>query len=155
MGAASPHYRTITPRTAMVRLPLPMRRCLHRTGPQFRRPYRPEAAGRLALPKQAFGRAGVTLVGTWREAQPRRLPDIHPAWVRRRVAIAPRTVPPLVAREAALVALSRRATPRLPALPQPQGRVSLARAGRPPDGGPEGRWGRRDGLSGAGLLAQR
>jgi hypothetical protein len=77
MWAAYHNYRTITTLTEIVRLTLQIRRCLNRTCPQFRRPYRPEAEGRLALPKHEFGLDVVALVGTWRYAQHRSIPDIH------------------------------------------------------------------------------
>jgi hypothetical protein len=48
MWAASHNYRTITTLDDVVHLTLQIRRCLNRPCPQFRRPYRPEAEGRLA-----------------------------------------------------------------------------------------------------------
>jgi hypothetical protein len=51
-----------------------MRQCLTPACPQFRRPYRPEAEGRLALPKQEVDLDVVLLVGTWRYGQHRSLP---------------------------------------------------------------------------------
>jgi hypothetical protein len=48
MWAASHHYRTITTLDDVVHLTLHIRRCLQRCCPQFHRPYRPEAEGRLA-----------------------------------------------------------------------------------------------------------
>ena len=51
MRAAYHNYRTITTLDDVVHLTLQIRRCLNRRCPQFHRPYRPEAEGRLALPK--------------------------------------------------------------------------------------------------------
>ena len=51
MWAAYHNYRTITTLEAIIRLTLQIRRCLNPACPQARKPYRPEAAGRLALPK--------------------------------------------------------------------------------------------------------
>jgi hypothetical protein len=154
MWGAYHKSRPITTLTEVVRLTLPMRRCLTRTCPQFRRPYRPEAEGRLALPKPDVGLDVVTLVGTLRYAQHRRLPDIHQELVRRCIAIAPRTVQHLVERYEALVARSLRDTTRLQALPPPQGRVLLALDGLQPDVGHEVLWVLRDCLSTEVLLAR-
>ena len=55
MWAAYHNSRTITTLDDVVHLTLQIRRCLNRTCPQFRRPYRPEVEGRLALPKYEFG----------------------------------------------------------------------------------------------------
>jgi hypothetical protein len=75
MWAASHNYRTITPLTAVLRLPLKIRRCLTPDCPQFPHPYRPEEAGRLALPTHAFGRDVIAVVGTLRHAQHRSMPE--------------------------------------------------------------------------------
>jgi hypothetical protein len=48
MWAASQNSRTSTTLEDVIPLTLHIRRCLHRSCPQFRRPYRPEAEGRLA-----------------------------------------------------------------------------------------------------------
>jgi hypothetical protein len=154
MWAAYHNYRTITTLNEVVRLTLQIRRCLNRTCPQFRRPYRPEAEGRLALPKHEFGLDVVTLVGTLRYAQHRSIPDIHQELVHRRIAIAPRTVQHLVERYEELVALSLSDTTRLQALTQPQGRVVLALDGLQPDVGHEVLWVLRDCLSTEVLLAR-
>jgi hypothetical protein len=107
------------------------------------------------LPKHAFGLDGIAWVGTLRSAQHRSLPAIHPHLRSRGVAMAPRTVRPLRERYDALRTLSRTATARLQRLTQAQGRGMLARDGLQPDVGHEVLWVRRDGLSGAVLLARR
>ena len=66
MWAAYHNYRTITTLDDVVHLTLQIRRCLNRACPQFRRPYRPEAEGRLALPKHEFGLDVMACVGTLR-----------------------------------------------------------------------------------------
>jgi hypothetical protein len=48
MWAAYHNYRTITLLEDVVHLTRQMRRCLNRAWPPCRRPYRPEAEGRLA-----------------------------------------------------------------------------------------------------------
>ena len=65
MGRLS-NYRTITTLDDVVHLTLQIRRCLNRACPQFRRPYRPEEEGRLALPKHEFGLDVIAWVGTLR-----------------------------------------------------------------------------------------
>src|SRR5262245_46630126 len=76
MWAAYHHYRTITTLGAMVRLTLQIRRCLKPACPQVRKPYRPEAAGRLALPKPAFGLDVLPCIGTQRYAHHASIPTI-------------------------------------------------------------------------------
>src|SRR5438132_11786739 len=63
MWAAYHNYRTITTLEALVRLTLQIRRCLNQACPPWRKPYRPEPEGRLALPNQAFGLDVLTCVG--------------------------------------------------------------------------------------------
>ena len=155
MWAAYHNYRTITTLEAILRLTLQMRRCLNPACPQVRQPYRPEAEGRLALPKHAFGLAVLTCIGTPRSAHHHSVPTIHQALVERGMAVAPRTVTKLLERYDELVALSLQDTARLRRLTQPQGRVSLALDGLQPDVGHEVLWALRDGLSGAVLLARR
>ena len=55
MWAASHNYRTITPLTDVLRLTRKIRHCIPPDCPQVRHPYRPEAAGRLVLPKHECG----------------------------------------------------------------------------------------------------
>src|SRR5262244_4540424 len=86
MWAAYHNYRTITTLEAIVRLTLQIRRCLNPACPQVRKPYRPEAEGRLALPTHEFGLDVITLRGTLRYAQHRSVPEIHQALGHRRVA---------------------------------------------------------------------
>jgi hypothetical protein len=154
MWAAYHNYRTITTLEDVLHLTLQIRRCLNRACPQCRRPYRPEAAGRLALPKQEFGLDGMAWVGTLRYAQPRSLPEIHQHLLHRGVAVAPRTVTPLLERYDALLTLSLTDTARLPRITQAQGRVILALDGLQPDVGHEVRWVLRACLSGDVLRAR-
>ena len=154
MWAAYHNYRTITTLEAIMRLTLQMRRCLNPACPQVRKPYRPEAEGRLALPQHAFGLDVIAFVGQQRYGYHRSVPEIHQALVERRVAVAPRTVPKLLERYDELVALSLQDTARLRRLTQPQGRVSLALDGLQPDVGQEVLWVLRDCLSGEVLLAR-
>ena len=154
MWAAYHNYRTITTLDDVVHLTLPIRRCLNRACPQFRRPYRPEAEGRLALPKHEFGLDVIACVGTLRYAQHRSLPEIHEHLRHRGVAVAQRTVTHLLERYNELLTLSLTDTARLQRLTQAQGWVILALDGLQPDVGHEVLWVLRDCLSGEVLLAR-
>jgi hypothetical protein len=154
LWAAYHNYRTVTTLTGILRLTLKIRRCVTPACPQFQKPYRPEAEGRLALPKHEFGLDVITLVGTLRYAQHRSLPEIHQELERRRVAIAPRTVLHLLERYDELVALCLTDTARLQRITAIQGRVILALDGLQPDVGHEVLWVLRDCLSGEVLLAR-
>jgi hypothetical protein len=155
MWAASHNSRTMTTLETVLRLTLQIRRCLHLTCPQFRKPYRPEAAGRLALPKHACGLEVMAFVGHRRSALHRSLPAIHHAVVDHGVAVAPRTVTTLLDRDDARLALSPQDTERLRRLTEPQGHVLLALEGVQPDLGHEVLWVFRDCLFGEVLLTHR
>src|SRR4029453_4686796 len=121
-----PNQRTITTLTAGVTPPLKIRRCITPACPQVQQPYRPEAEGRLALPKHEFGLDVIALVGTLRHAQHRSLPEIHQELQRRRVAMAPRTVLHLLERYDELVARSLADPLRLQHVTKAHGRVIVA-----------------------------
>src|SRR5262249_31206984 len=108
-GPLYPDYyarRTLTTLAGVVRLRLQARRC-HRYGcPLHRRPYRPEAEGRLALPHHEFGLDVIALVGALRHAQHHSVPEIHRELTRRGVAVAQRTVSNLLDRYDQLLASS-------------------------------------------------
>ncbi len=154
MWAAYHNYRTITTLEDVLHLTLQIRRCLNRACPQFHRPYRPEAEGRLALPKHEFGLDVIAWIGTLRYAQHRSLPEIHQHLRHRGVAIAPRTVTHLLERYDELLTLALTDTARLQRITQAQGRVILALDGLQPDVGHEVLWVLRDCLSGEVLLAR-
>jgi hypothetical protein len=154
MWAAYHNYRTITTLETVLRLTLQIRRCRNPHCAQVRKPYRPEAEGRLALPKHEFGLDVMAFVGHQRYAHHRSLPEIHHALVDRGVAVAQRTVTHLLERYDELLALSLQDTDRLHRITEPQGRVILALDGLQPDRGHEVLWVVRDCLSGEVLLAQ-
>jgi hypothetical protein len=154
MWAAYHNSRTITTLEDVVHLTLQIRRCLNQRCPQFRRPYRPEAEGRLALPRHEFGLDVIAWVGTLRYAQHRSLPEIHQHLRHRGVAVAPRTVMHLLERYDELLTLSLTDTARLQRITQVQGRIILALDGLQPDVGHEVLWVLRDCLSGEVLLAR-
>jgi hypothetical protein len=154
MWAAYHNYRTITTLTDVRRLTLKIRHCITPDCPQVRHPYRPEAEGRLVLPKHEFGLDIIALVGTLRHAQHRSMPEIHQELARRRIAIAPRTVLHLLERYDELVALSLAEPLRLQRVTKTYGRVILALDGLQPDVGHEVLWVLRDCLSSEVLLAR-
>ena len=154
MWAAYHNYRTITTLEAVLVLTLHMRRCLNRRCPHCRQPYRPEQEGRLALPKHEFGLDVIAIIGQWRYADHRSIPEIYQALRERHVALAPRTVTHLLERYDELVALSLQDTTRLQRITQAHGRVILALDGLQPDVGHEVLWVLRDCLSGEVLLAR-
>ena len=154
MWADYENYRTITMLEGAVRLRLKIRRC-HRAGcGRHLRPYRPEAEGRYALPQHEFGLDVVAVVGAWRYAEHRSVPEIHQQLVARGLSICERTVTNLLDRYDELLAVSLTDNRRLRKLLVSQGRVLLAVDGLQPDVGHEVLWVLRDCLSGEVLLAR-
>jgi hypothetical protein len=66
MWADYANRRTIATLVGLTRLNLTIRRCRNADCPAYRRPYRPEAEGRVARPRHAFGLDVVALVGQLR-----------------------------------------------------------------------------------------
>src|SRR5262245_52494487 len=153
MRADYANRRTVATLGGVLRLRLTVRRCRHEGCPAFRRPYRPEAEGRLALPHHEFGLDVVALVGALRYAERRSVPEIRAALPARGVAICERTVTNLLDRYDELLAAALTDGGRLRALLAAQGRVILAVDGLQPDVGREVLWVVRDCLSGEVLLA--
>jgi len=154
MWAAYHTDRTSTTLATVLALTLQIRRCLNRSCPHFRQPYRPELEGRLALPTHALGLDVSAVLGPWRYADHRSRPEISQALRERHVAVAPRTVTKLLERDDAWVALALQDPTRLQRLTPARGRVLFARDGLQPDVGHAvlGVW--RDGLAGDVLLAR-
>jgi hypothetical protein len=148
------NYRTLTTLDGTTRLTLHIRRCRNPACDRHLRPYRPEAEGRLALPRHAFGLDVIALVGALRYAQHRSVPEIHRELTCRGLTLAPRTVTNLLDRYDELRALHTCDPERLRPLLEPQGRVVLALDGLQPDVGHEVLWVVRDCLSGEVLLAR-
>jgi hypothetical protein len=146
--------RTVTTLHGVARYRIQNRRCHHFDCPLYRRPFRPEAEGRLALPKHEFGLDVLALVGALRYAQHRSLPEIHQALTQRGVILAPRTVANLLDRYDELRALTVADLDRLRPLFQQQGRIILAIDALQPDVGHEVLWVLRDCISGEILLAK-
>jgi hypothetical protein len=146
--------RTLTTLQGVVRFRLQIRRCHHTACPLYRRPFRPEAEGRLALPHHEFGLDVLALVGALRYAEHRSVPQIHQALRGRGLVLAERTVSNLLDRYDELRALSVADLQRRKELFHKQGRVLLAIDGLAPDVGHEVLWVIRDCLSGEILLAR-
>ena len=154
MRADYTNRRTIATLAGLTRLHLLIRRCHSPGCGGYRRPYRPEAEGRLALPHHEFGLDVVALVGRLRYAEHRSVPEIRTHLVGRGVGIAERTVTNLLDRYDELLAVALADDRRLHKLLAKQGRVVLAIDGLQPDVGHEVLWVIRDCLSGEVLLAK-
>jgi hypothetical protein len=148
------NHRILTTLHGVIRYRLQIRRCHQFACPRYRRPYRPEAEGRLALPHHEFGLDVLALVGALRYSEHQTVPEIHRSLTRRGLALAERTVTNLLDRYDELRALSVADIPRRKELFQRQGRVILALDGLQPDVGHEVLWVLRDCLSGEVLLAR-
>jgi hypothetical protein len=154
MRADYTNRRTIATLAGLTRLNLTIRRCRHLGCDAVRRPYRPEAEGRYALPRHAFGLDVVALVGALRYGEHRSVPEIHRHLTGRGLAVAERTVTNLLDRYDELLAVVLTDDRRLRNLLAEQGRVILAIDGLQPDVGHEVLWVVRDCLSGEVLLAK-
>lgn len=154
MWADYVNRRTVATLDGLTRLNLTVRRCRNAACPAHRRPYRPEAEGRLALPHHEFGLDVIALVGALRYAEHRSIPEIHRRLSGRGLAVSERTVTNLLDRYDELLAVALADHRRLKGLLAGQGRVILAIDGLQPDVGHEVLWVIRDCLSGEVLLAR-
>ena len=148
------NYRTITSLGGVDRFRLQIRRCHNRVCTLYRRPFRPEIEGRLALPHHEFSLSILALVGALRYAEHRSVPEIHLHLVQRGVVVAQRTVSNLLDRYDELRALTVADLDRLGPVLKKNGRVILAIDGLQPDVGHEVLWVIRDCISGEILLAR-
>jgi hypothetical protein len=154
MWADYSNDRTVITLEGLLGLTLKIRRCHNAACAHYRRPYRPEAEGRYALPQHEFGLDVIALVGALRYAEHRSVPEIHRHLVARGLSICERTVTNLLDRYDELLAVSLADDTRLGELLAEQGRVILAIDGLQPDVGHEVLWVLRDCLSGEVLLAK-
>ena len=145
--------RTVHTLAGVTRLNLTVRRCHAAACPAYKRPYRPEAEGAVALPRHEFGLDVVALVGRLRYAEHRSVPEIHAHLTGRGVTVSERAVTNLLDRYDELLAVAL-ADRRLGAALARHGRVVLAIDGLQPDVGHEVLWVLRDCLSGEILLAK-
>jgi hypothetical protein len=146
--------RTVATLQGLTRLHLTVRRCHTAACPAHRRPYRPEAEGRFALPHHEFGLDVIALTGALRYAEHRSVPEIHQCLSGRGLVVSQRTVTNLLDRYDELLAVALADDRRLGRLLAGQGRVLLAIDGLQPDVGHEVLWVIRDCLSGEVLLAR-
>jgi hypothetical protein len=154
MRADYTNRRTVATLAGLTRLNLLIRRCHNPHCPARRRPYRPEAEGRIALPHHEFGLDVIALVGRLRYTEHRSVPQIRSHLAGRGVAASERTVTNLLDRYDELLAVALADDRRLKRLLARQGRVVLAIDGLQPDVGHEVLWVIRDVLSGEILLAK-
>ena len=154
MRADYDNRRTVATLGGVLRLRLKVRRCHNPGCSLFRKPYRPEEEGRVALPQHEFGLDVIALVGSLRHARHHSVPEIHRELARRGVAVCERTVTNLLDRYDELLALGLTDARRLRRVTAAHGRVVLAIDGLQPDVGHEVLWVVRDCLSGEVLVAR-
>jgi hypothetical protein len=154
MWADYDNYRTVLTLDGLLGLALTVRRCHNAHCAAFKRPFRPEAEGRYALPQHELGLDVIVLVGSLRYAEHRSVPEIHRHLSARGLSVCERTVTNLLDRYDELLAVYLTDNARLRKLLKDQQRVILAIDGLQPDVGHEVLWVFRDCLSGAILLAR-
>jgi hypothetical protein len=146
--------RRLTLLDEVVQFTLVVRRCRTSSCARYRRAYRPEEEGALALPHGEFGLDVIALVGQLRYREHRSVPEIHQELGRRGVVLGERTVGSLIERYEELVALRLTDHDRLRDRLTREGSVVLALDGMQPDVGHEVLWVIRDCLTGEPLLAR-
>jgi hypothetical protein len=146
--------RTLVTLMGTQRLRLKIRRCEAEGCVRFRKPYRPEAEGALALPQHEFGLDVMALVGALRHREHRSVPEIHAILRDRGVPIAERSVTNLLDRYDEVVSTQLGDPRHLRRQLGVQDRIILALDGLQPDVGHEVLWVLRDCLSGTVLLAR-
>ncbi|GJD43449.1 hypothetical protein AFCDBAGC_1301 [Methylobacterium cerastii] len=125
----------------MQRLRLKIRRCEAEGCAGFRKPYRPEAEGLLALPQHEFGLGVMALVGALRHREHRSVPEIHAIMRDRSVPIAERSVTNLLDRYDEIMSSWLGDPQHLRRPLGGQDRIVLALDGLQPDIGHEVLWG--------------
>jgi hypothetical protein len=148
------NWRRLTFLEEVVQFTLVIRRCRTPSCAWYRRAYRPEEEGALALPHGEFGLDVIALVGQLRYREHRSVPEIHQELGKRGVVLAERTVTNLIERYEELVALRLTDHHRLRDRLLREGGVVLALDGMQPDVGHEVLWVIRDCLTGEPLLAR-
>ena len=146
--------RRLTLLDEVVQFTLVVRRCRTPSCVRYRRAYRPEEEGALALPHGEFGLDVIALVGQLRYREHRSVPEIHQELGKRGVVLAERTVGHLIERYEELVSLHLTDDRRLRGRLAREGGVVLALDGLQPDVGHEVLWVIRDCVSGEALLAR-
>jgi len=146
--------RTVHTLAGVTRLNLTIRRCRNAGCVAYKKPYRPEAEGAVALPRHEFGLDVIALIGRLRYVEHRSVPEIRTHLVGRGVTVSERAVTNLLDRYDELLAVALTDDRRLKRVLTTQGKVILALDGLQPDVGHEVLWVIRDVLSGEILLAK-
>ena len=146
--------RTVHTLAGVTRLNLTIRRCRNAGCVAYKKPYRPEAEGAVALPRHEFGLDVIALIGRLRYAEHRSAPEIRAHLVGRGVSASERAVTNLLDRYDELLAVALADDRRLRKVLAGQGKVILGIDGLQPDVGHEVLWVVRDCLSGEILLAR-
>lgn len=154
MWADYANRRTVHTLAGVTRLNLTIRRCRNANCDAYKKPYRPEAEGAVALPRHEFGLDVVALIGRLRYTEHRSVPEIRTHLVGRGVSVSERTVTNLLDRYDELLATALADDRRLKKVLVTQKKVILALDGLQPDVGHEVLWVLRDVLSGEILLAK-
>ena len=154
MVMAYQKHRTIAGLSGRIKYLLKLRVCWNQACDRYKKAMRPEAEGRLALPRSEFGLDVLAQIGRWRYGEHRTVPEMHAALLERGVGVSERTVGLLLHRYEELLSLHRTDPERLQALFVQQGRVILALDGLQPDVGHEVLWVVREVLSGEIILAR-
>src|SRR5215469_6766970 len=126
MWVAYHAHRKILTLSGLYRVTLVVRRCRNPECPQWKRAYRPEEEGRLALPHGECGLDVIALVGSLRYREHRSIKEIHQDLKARGVQVCERTVEHALHRYEELVAVHLHQKERLRAIFEKQGRVILA-----------------------------
>lgn len=146
--------RTLATLAGVTRLNLTIRRCRNEQCSAARKPVRPEAEGRFALPRHEFGFDVLALVGRLRYREHRSIPEIRTQLVGRGVTVAERTVLNLLDRYDEVLAVALADDRRLRAVLAERKQAILGIDGLQPDVGHEVLWVVRDCLSGEVLAAK-
>ena len=146
--------RNVHTLSGVTRLNLLVHRCHNAACPAYKKPYRPEAEGAVALPRHEFGLDVVALVGRLRYAEHRSVPEVHAHLTGRGVTVSERAVTNLLDRYDELLSVALADDRRLKEVLAGRGRVILAIDGLQPDVGHEVLWVLRDCPSGQILLAK-
>lgn len=154
MWSAYVSHRTVSTLEGVCRIRLHVRRCRSPSCSCYRKPFRPEAEGRIALPQHEFGLDVIAVIGALRYQQHRSVPEIHQELLARGLCLCERTVTNLLDRYDELLSIRLSDSRRLQTITKKQGRVILALDGLQPDVGHEVLWVLRDCLSGEVLLAR-
>jgi hypothetical protein len=154
MWVACHNERTILTLHGLIHLKLVIRRCRNRLCSRYRKSYRPEEEGRLALPHGECGIDVIALIGTLRYRDHLSVREIHQHLLTRSVPLCERTVEHAMHRYEELVAVHQGNQERLHACFKDQKEALLAIDGLQPDVGHEVLWVIRELLSGEIILAR-